>query len=253
MISYERFSEILDEEMELLPEYVFEELNGGVLVDKKANLHPERVADDLYIMGTYSTSPIMGKQIVIYYGSFAATMGLHSEEDIRLKIRDTLRHEFRHHMETRAGFFGKGTLIDEDKQEMDRYYAMHRMKEEQQAEKERLEKERLERERLEKERLEKERLEKECSEKEGSGENGKQQVTPAAGDTGTEETAGHDLQEPEYGRVSSYPCYGMDTVIETVTVDEGETGVRNVPGSEKAEPHFTETGYRGMKSVVRNV
>lgn len=125
MITIERFNEIVEEELALLPEYVFEELNGGVIVDEKVNLHPDRVADDLYIMGTYSTSPVMGKQIVIYYGSFAKTMPYADEDALRLKIRDTIRHEFRHHMETRAGFFGKGTLIDEDKQEMDRYYLMH--------------------------------------------------------------------------------------------------------------------------------
>ena len=129
MISIERFNEIVEEELALLPEYVFEELNGGVIVDEKINLHPKRMADDLYIMGTYSTSPVMGKQIVLYYGSFARTMPYADEDTLRLKIRDTIRHEFRHHMETRAGFFGKGTLIDEDKQEMDRYYLMHAKRE----------------------------------------------------------------------------------------------------------------------------
>ncbi len=130
MIPIERFNEIVEEELKLLPAYVFEELNGGVVVDEKVNLHPKRMADDLYIMGTYSSSPTMGKQIVIYYGSFSKTMPFADEETLRMKIRDTLRHEFRHHMETRAGFFGKGTLIDEDKQEMDRYYLMHAKKEE---------------------------------------------------------------------------------------------------------------------------
>lgn len=134
MISIERFNEIVEEELKLLPEYVFEELNGGVIVDEKANLHPERVADDLYIMGTYSTSPVMGKQIVLYYGSFANTMPYADEETLRLKIRDTIRHEFRHHMETRAGFFGKGTLIDEDKRDMDRYFLMHAQRQKKQEE-----------------------------------------------------------------------------------------------------------------------
>ena len=130
MISIERFNEIVEEELALLPEYVFNDLNGGVVVDEKINLHPDRLADDLYIMGTYSTSPVMGKQIVIYYGSFTKTMPYADEETLRLKIRDTIRHEFRHHMETRAGFFGKGTLIDEDKQEMNRYFLMHAKRDE---------------------------------------------------------------------------------------------------------------------------
>ena len=49
MISLERFKEILGEELDLLPDYVFEELNGGVVVNEKVNLHPDRLADDLYI------------------------------------------------------------------------------------------------------------------------------------------------------------------------------------------------------------
>ncbi len=126
MIDFDRFTEIVQDEIKLLPSYVFEDLNGGVIVDEKAYLHPKRLADDLYIMGTYSTSPVMGKQIKIYYGSFAATMGNSSEKRVKEKVRDTLRHEFLHHMETRAGFFGDGTLIDQDKKEMENYYAMHK-------------------------------------------------------------------------------------------------------------------------------
>ena len=251
MISYERFSEILDEEMELLPEYVFEELNGGVLVDKKANLHPNRLADDLYIMGTYSTSPIMGKQIVIYYGSFAATMGLHGEDDIRIKLRDTLRHEFRHHMETRAGFFGKGTLIDEDKQEMDRYYAMHRMKEEQ-AEKERLEKERLENERMEKERLEKERLEKEISENKAVEKDMPDSKLPGNENCAEKGSEKDYWGTDRYGKISEGVYVDREASVDTVVNDnKNEEGVPLAEDKNaKENTGFTDTGYRGIKSVV---
>ena len=129
MIDFDEFTKIVEDEIKLLPSYVFEDLNGGVIVDEKAYLHPKRLADDLYIMGTYSTSPVMGKQIKIYYGSFAATMGNSSTKRVQEKVRDTLRHEFLHHMETQAGFFGDGTLIDEDKKSMENYYAMHKQKE----------------------------------------------------------------------------------------------------------------------------
>ena len=125
-MTFERFTELLDEEMKLLPDYVYEELSGGVLVDEAAKLHPKRLMDDLYILGTYSSGTIFGKQIVLYYGSFMKTMGSAPEERIRLQIRDTLRHEFLHHLETRAGLFGRGTLIEEDRDRMMRYYMMHR-------------------------------------------------------------------------------------------------------------------------------
>ena len=125
-MTFDEFSDIAQEEAALLPDYVYEELNGGVLTDPNVYLHPRRVADDLYILGTYSTDSIMGKQIVLYYGSFMATMGSAGDQAIRAQIRATLRHEFLHHMETRAGLFGKGTLIEEDAIAMKKYFMRHR-------------------------------------------------------------------------------------------------------------------------------
>lgn len=127
MMNFDEFSDIVEEELALLPEYVHEELNGGVLTDRSAYLHPGRMADDLYILGTYTTDPVMGKQIVLYYGSFMAVMGQAGESAVRAQIRETLRHEFRHHLETRAGLFSTGTLIEEDRNAMRKYYMRHRM------------------------------------------------------------------------------------------------------------------------------
>ena len=62
MLSFEDFTRVLNEEVEALPEYVHEKLNGGVLADSSVYLHPGRVADDLYIFGTYSADPVFGKQ-----------------------------------------------------------------------------------------------------------------------------------------------------------------------------------------------
>ena len=125
-MTFDEFTDITEEELALLPEYVHEELNGGVLTDPEALLHPGRVADDLYILGTYSVDPFMGKQIVLYYGSFMAVMGDAGEKTIRAQIRETLRHEFRHHLETRAGLFTAGSLIEEDRNAMRKYYMQHR-------------------------------------------------------------------------------------------------------------------------------
>ncbi|MGI5989885.1 MAG: metallopeptidase family protein [Lachnospiraceae bacterium] len=127
-MTYERFSEITQEELKLLPAYVLEDLNGGVVVDEKTYLHPGRVEDDLYILGTYSTSSVMGRQIVLYYGSFMAVMGGADEDAFRAEIRHTLRHEFLHHMESRAGMNGKGSLAEQDAIKMQRYYMRHKKK-----------------------------------------------------------------------------------------------------------------------------
>ena len=124
-MTYDEFCQIVNEEMDLLPSYVYEELNGGVLIEPGAYLHPARLADDLYILGNYSSGGIFGKQICLYYGSFTATMNMEDTEAVRRQIRGTLRHEFLHHLETRAGLFGKGTLIEEDRERMRQYYMRH--------------------------------------------------------------------------------------------------------------------------------
>ena len=124
-MTFHEFADLVDEEMNLVPDYVYDELNGNVVVEDQAYLHPARVADDLYILGTYHSDPILGKQIRIYYGSFAAVLGNSSKEAYRKQVRKTLRHEFLHHLETRAGIFGKDSLIEEDRQQMLAYYARH--------------------------------------------------------------------------------------------------------------------------------
>ena len=125
-MNYDEFARIAGEEMDLLPSYVLEDLNGGVLTDPNALLHPGRVADDLYILGIYSIDPVFGNQIVLYYGSFKAALGDADESAYRIRIRETLRHEFLHHLESRAGLFGKGSLVEVDTERMRTYYMMHR-------------------------------------------------------------------------------------------------------------------------------
>ena len=126
MLSFEAFSGIVNEEVNILPSYVHDKLDGGVLTDSNAYLHPGRVADDLYILGTYSVDPIFGKQIVLYYGSFISTLGDAPDVVYREKIRETVRHEFLHHMETRAGMYSKGTLAEQDARRMMEYYKSHK-------------------------------------------------------------------------------------------------------------------------------
>ena len=123
--SYERFRSIVSEEMDLLPQYVFDELTGGVLVEKKSRLSPDSVADDLFILGLYTWSGL-GKQVTLFYGSFLEVIGKAGEEVYRARIRETLRHEFLHHMETQAGMFGKGSLLEEDERRRQRYLQARR-------------------------------------------------------------------------------------------------------------------------------
>ena len=124
-ISYETFREIVSEEMDLLPQYVFDELTGGVLVERRARLSPDSVDNDLFLMGLYNWGGL-GKQVTLFYGSFVEVYGAAEEAVYRKHIRETLRHEFRHHMETRAGEFGKGSLLEEDARRREKYLLAHR-------------------------------------------------------------------------------------------------------------------------------
>lgn len=102
-ITIERMMEILDELAEELPQELYYDLSQGILVKDEAKFSPHsKAGHPLYIMGEYVRSRL-GKQILIYYGSFAAVYGRSDEEQIRQRLRETLRHEFRHHWEYMAG------------------------------------------------------------------------------------------------------------------------------------------------------
>ena len=75
-------------------------------------------------MGTY-TRNAAGRQITLYYGSFARTMGYADREQIQMKVREVLRHEFRHHLEFLSGIAGRKSLVAEDEKSMRDYFAMH--------------------------------------------------------------------------------------------------------------------------------
>lgn len=103
MISIDRFEEILDSLAEELPPAFFNGLNGGIVVEPGARLHPEDRHGDLYVMGEYCTDVAMGHYIVLYYGSFRRVFGTLDERALTEEMRKVLRHEFRHHVEGRAG------------------------------------------------------------------------------------------------------------------------------------------------------
>ena len=80
----------------------------------------EAQEDDLFIMGEYHDDPALGRYIVIYFGSLLEVMGEDvSPEEAKEELRETLRHEFTHHIESLAGERG---LEIKDALEMERYY-----------------------------------------------------------------------------------------------------------------------------------
>ncbi len=116
--SIDEVHEILNDISEELPEDFFKELNEGVVLLPEVKLHSESREDQrLYIMGRYMRS-ITGRNIVLYYGSFKRVYPGISRESLKTKLRETLIHEFVHHMESLAG--EKGLEI-KDAEDMDKY------------------------------------------------------------------------------------------------------------------------------------
>jgi len=121
MLTFDEVGEILDEIAEELPREFYNHLNGGILLLPEARRHPGEQARDLYIMGEYVRNQ-MGRYIIIYYGSFAAVFGHYPPEKIREELRETLYHEFTHHVESLAGV---RSLEIKDDLKLARYRAQH--------------------------------------------------------------------------------------------------------------------------------
>ncbi|MBQ6622414.1 MAG: metallopeptidase family protein [Mogibacterium sp.] len=123
--SLDDFRNMVADELDQLPQVFFRDLSGGVVVEDRTVLSPYALANDLYTMGTYTVSPL-GRQIRIFYGSFRNTCRGFSQERLRRRIREVVRHEFRHHMEFLSGMHGKDSLEEEDRRDIKEYLNVKR-------------------------------------------------------------------------------------------------------------------------------
>ena len=105
MLTFEEVGEILDGIAEELPRELFRDLNGGILLLPEACQDRGDKARGLYTMGEYVHDE-MGRYIIIYYGSFVALYKNLPPEKLREELRETLIHEFTHHIESLAGEHG---------------------------------------------------------------------------------------------------------------------------------------------------
>ncbi|MDR3208053.1 MAG: metallopeptidase family protein [Oscillospiraceae bacterium] len=114
MMTLEEAGALLDTLAEELPPEFYRELNGGVLLAAETKTHPEaRPGDPLYIMGEYRSGGTLGRQIILYYGSFARVLGDSPPAVWEKDLRATLRHEFTHHVESLAG--AKGLIVKDER------------------------------------------------------------------------------------------------------------------------------------------
>ena len=118
MVSFEEFEQIVYDIVDTLPQDFFRELDGGVMVREQRKVHPESVGEELGILGEYHRNRYLGRYVVIYYGSFMAAFGYLGMEDLKKRVRKTVLHEFRHHLESLAG---ERDLEIEDAEELSAY------------------------------------------------------------------------------------------------------------------------------------
>ncbi len=98
------FQQMAERAAEELPQDFFLGLNGGIVISERAKLHKKSLPErPLYIMGEYHYGGSEGRYITLYYGSFRTICRNETPEQIQERVRKVLKHEFRHHLETRAG------------------------------------------------------------------------------------------------------------------------------------------------------
>ena len=100
--TYQQMGDWLEEIVGQFPEAFFEDLDGGIQLEEKALPDPAFPSGEMYIMGEY-VHDLLGRYILLYYGSFAALLDEEDEEGWRDEIFATVAHEFTHHLEETAG------------------------------------------------------------------------------------------------------------------------------------------------------
>ncbi len=105
---------MLDDIAAEFPIEFFKELNGGIILLPETKRHKKSIGNDLFILGNYNRGGSMGRYITIFFGSLMRVYGHLSSEKIKEKLRNTVRHEFRHHIESLAG--------NDDLERIDRQY-----------------------------------------------------------------------------------------------------------------------------------
>lgn len=122
MISIDEMQELLDEVAEEFPQEMFRELSGGIVLARRAKRGEE---EGLYNLGEYIHGGGLGRHIVLYYGSFMRVHGGLSRSRMKAQLRETLKHEFTHHLESLAGV---RDLEAEDERQLARYRRRRRPK-----------------------------------------------------------------------------------------------------------------------------
>ncbi len=100
--TYDQMGDWLEEIAQQFPQAFFEDLDGGIQLEERELSDPDFPPGEMYIMGEY-VHDMLGRYILLYYGSFAAVLSGEDQEVWKDEIFATVAHEFTHHMEETAG------------------------------------------------------------------------------------------------------------------------------------------------------
>ena len=124
MLTLEEYRQIVSELMDELPEEFFRELTGGVVVSTALVIPDYARNNDIYVLGQYQVYSGV-RQIVMFKGSFDQVYPQADAEQARNILRGTLRHEFRHHLESLGGVRNSTSLLAEDERKKEAYLARY--------------------------------------------------------------------------------------------------------------------------------
>ena len=112
--TYDQMGNWLEEIAAEFPDAFFEDLDGGIQLDREAVPDENFPDGQMYVLGEYRHN-MLGRYIVLYYGSFVKLYHDYDEEEWQEEIFATVAHEFTHHMEDTAGLHA---LDDKDAAEL---------------------------------------------------------------------------------------------------------------------------------------
>ena len=118
MLSFEQAQEELTKIADELPEEIYTELSGGIIILPEYKLSPHAVNNDLYTMGDYNHDQL-GRYVRIYYGSFLKVYPRADDGELIGYMRDVMHHELIHHLESLAG---DKSLEKQDEKDLADYY-----------------------------------------------------------------------------------------------------------------------------------
>lgn len=104
MISINKMQTMLNKIAEEVPQAFYRDLNGGISLIPDTAME-SATDEDLFTLGEYCADDL-GRYILIYYGSFKEVFADADEQEIEEELRETLFHEFTHHLESLAGEYG---------------------------------------------------------------------------------------------------------------------------------------------------